>query len=81
MLYFKVPISVEFSQLNHTQLSIYIHLLHLHFKFCGSGRQSDFFMTDRALAEMFHSSTKTIWKTKNLLKELHLIDFFIGTLK
>lgn len=78
MLYIRVPITTVIHQLNHTHLSIYVHLLLLHFRFCGTGRQTTFFITDRALAKLLNSSTSTIYKAKKLLKSLGLIDYSTG---
>jgi len=78
MLYFKVPIVPELLTLTPAQLTVYIHLLYLNFKFCGSGRQTTFFITDRSLSALSHRSKSVIYFTKKLLKEINLIDYWIG---
>jgi hypothetical protein len=78
MLYFTVTITPELLNLSHAQLSLYINLLYLNHKYCGSGRTDHFFITDRSLATQAHCSTRTVYSTKKYLKKIQLIDYWIG---
>ena len=78
MFYFKVPIVPELLTLSPAQLTVYIHLLYLNFKYCGSGRQTTFFISDRALSSLTHRSKSVIYYTKKILREFKLIDYWTG---
>lgn len=78
MQFFKVPLTPELLNLSPAQLTVYIHLCYLNFKFCGSGRTDHFFVTDRSLATLTHRSRSVVYLTKKYLKEMKLIETWIG---
>ena len=76
--FIKYPISAFFTSITHAENTIFIHLLQLHYRYCGSDYDKPFFITDRNLSSITSCSTKTIWKAKKSLLSSHLVEFTIG---
>ncbi len=78
MSFIKIPVPLAVFELTPRELSIFFHLNFLWFKYCGTGRQTTFFISDRALAKFCKCSTKYIFEAKRQLLDRGLISFSIG---
>ena len=79
MSFIIVPAECFDGDLTHADRTILFQLCLLCFRFVGSQHDKEFFCTDRDLASLTGTSTKTVYYAKKNLRSAGLISFEIGT--
>jgi len=78
MRFLRFPESALFEFLSPATTTIFLRLIQSHFHLARGEYDRAFYITDRDLSQVSGCSKSTIWKTKKILRDLHLIEFKVG---
>ena len=78
MNFIQFPIKALDSPLTSTEKSILLRLCLLHFRFCSRDFSKEFHVTDRDLADWVPCNKDTIRLTKQKLKRLDVLSYYVG---